>query len=80
MYFAANLSHQRLATTVSNPAVRWELPDVAAAVALCKSVIFRDYPDSHMGMTAGLRAHIQYKQRQIADYPQDLQSKAVFFR
>ena len=36
-----------------------ELPDVAAAVALCKPVKPRDYPDSHMGRTAGLRAHIQ---------------------
>lgn len=58
MHIPANLSHQRRAYFI-HPAVMQELPDVAAAVALCKPVKPRDYPDSHMGRTAGLRAHTQ---------------------
>lgn len=59
MHVSVNLSHSRLEHDVFNPAVRWELPDVAAAAAaLCKSVQPRDYPNSHMGMTAELRTHV----------------------
>lgn len=60
---------------VSSPAVRRELPDVAAAVTLCKSA----QCEITLTVTWGepLDTETTHKHRQIADL-QDLQSNAVY--